>query len=228
MSNLRHWRARTTSATSSSTSATRRVAVAEELLRDLSKLGPLGLCPLSRCILLLQHAVSLSPARRLGCWPGMSPRLPVRPLPWLGPVEASQAHCPADPCFAQMCRERFRSAHSCALWRPCRACVLPSRSLAHHPGLRCCLHSPARARGAPWFSSQATVELRPSRWLQRCSVPAFWFLHVLHAPDAVLHGPPWRLPWRLPNSESSVCAHGCRGRAGYLNCGLAPCTPDIR
>ena len=44
MSNLRHWRASTTSATSSSTSATRRVAVAEELLRDLSKLGPLGLC----------------------------------------------------------------------------------------------------------------------------------------------------------------------------------------
>ena len=65
MSNLRHWRARTTSATSSSTSATRRVAVVEELLRDLSKLGPLGLCPLSRCILLLQHAVSLSPAPRL-------------------------------------------------------------------------------------------------------------------------------------------------------------------
>ena len=52
--------------------------------------------------------------------------------------------------------------------------------------------------------------------------------HVLHAPDAVLHGPPWRLSWRLPNSDSSVCAHGCRGRAGYLNCGLAPCTPDIR
>ena len=73
MSNLRHWRARTTSATSSSTSATRRVAVAEELLRDLSKLGPLGLCPLSRCILLLQQAVSLSPARRLGCWPGYVP-----------------------------------------------------------------------------------------------------------------------------------------------------------
>ena len=73
MSNLRHWRARTTSATSSSTSATRRVAVAEELLRDLSKLGPLGLCPLSRCILLLQHAVSLSPARRLGCWLGYVP-----------------------------------------------------------------------------------------------------------------------------------------------------------
>ena len=52
MSNLRHWRARTTSATSSSTSATRRVAVAEELLRDLSKLGPLGLCPLSRSLSL--------------------------------------------------------------------------------------------------------------------------------------------------------------------------------
>ena len=33
------------------------------------------------------------------------------------------------------------------------------------------------------LSSQATVELRPSRWLQRCSVPAFWFLHVLHSPD---------------------------------------------
>ena len=173
-----------------------------------------------------QSLINLRDASAVGR--GMSPRLPVRPLPWLGPVEGSQAHCPADPCFAQMCREHFRSAHSCAFWRPCRACVLPSRSLAHHPGLRCCLHSPARARGAPWFSSQATVELRPSRWLQRCSVPAFWFLHVLHAPDAVLHGPPWRLSWRLPNSDSSVCAHGCRGRAGYLNCGLAPCTPDIR
>ena len=127
MSNLRHWRARTTSAMSSSTSATRRVAVAEELLRDLSKLGLLGLCPLSRCILLLQHAVSLSPARRLGCWRGMSPRLPVRPLPWLGPVEASQAHCPADPCFAQMCREHFTSPHSCALsWPP----LLPALSCA--------------------------------------------------------------------------------------------------
>ena len=170
-----------------------------------------------------QSLINLRDASAVGR--GMSPRLPVRPLPWLGPVEASQAHCPADPCFAQMCREHFRSAHSCAFWRLCRACVLPSRSLAHHPGLRCCLHSPARARGAPWFSSQATVELRPSRWLQRCSVPAFWFLHVLHAPDAVLHGPPWRLSWRLPNSDSSVCAHGCRGRAGYLSCGLAPFAP---
>ena len=228
MSNLRHWRARTTSATSSSTSATRRVAVAEELLRDLSKLGPLGLCPLSRCILLLQHAVSLSPARRLGCWPGYVPAATGQASTMAGSGGGKPGALPCRSMCVQMCGEHFRSAHSCALWRPCRACVLPSRSLAHHPGLRCCLHSPARARGAPWFSSQATVELRPSRWLQRCSVPAFWFLHVLHAPDAVLHGPPWRLSWRLPNSDSSVCAHGCRGRAGYLSCGLAPCTPDIR
>ena len=77
-------------------------------------------------------------------------------------LQASQAHCPADPCFAQMRREHFRSAHSCALWRPCRACVLPSRPLASschvlhtHPGLRCCVRSAAVracARGAPWFS----------------------------------------------------------------------------
>ena len=46
------------------------------------------------------------------------------------------------------------------------------------PALSC-----ACARRAMVLSSQATVELRPSRWLQRCSVPAFWFLHVLHAPD---------------------------------------------
>ena len=118
-------------------------------------------------------------------------RLPVRPLPWLGPVEASQAHCPADPCFAQMCREHFRSAHSCALWRPWRACVLPSRPLASSchvlhtilASAAACALLRVRARRAMVLSSQATVELRPSRWLQRCSVPAFWFLHVLHAPD---------------------------------------------
>ena len=116
MSKLRHWRARTTSATSSSTSATRRVAVAEELLRDLSKLGPLR--PLASSSCSTQSLFHLRDASAVGR--GMSPRLPVRPLPWLGPVEASQAHCPADPCFAQMCREHFRSAHSCALWTlPC-------------------------------------------------------------------------------------------------------------
>ena len=122
MSNLRHWHARTTSATSSSTSATRRVA-AEELLRDLSKLDPLGLCPLSRCILLLPGrslsftcvtprllapglALSLARLTLQQAW-----RLPVSPLPWSGGgKQACQARCPADPCFAQMCREHFRSA----------------------------------------------------------------------------------------------------------------------
>ena len=140
MSNLRHWHARTTSATSSSTSATRRVAAAEELLRDFSKLDPLGLCPLSRCILLL-------PGRSLS-FTCVTPRLLARPC--LEPTEtdppasvasagqasttagcgggkqACQAHCPADPCFAQMCREHFGSAPSrpaLALWRPCRACT---------------------------------------------------------------------------------------------------------
>ena len=109
MSNLRHWRARTTSAMSSSTSATRRVAVAEELLRDLSKLGPLGLCPLSRCILLLQHAVSLSPARRL-------PRL----LAGYVPAAAGQASTMAGsgggkpgalPCRSMLCADVPRALH---------------------------------------------------------------------------------------------------------------------
>ena len=209
MSNLRHWRARTTSATSSSTSATRRVAVAEELLRDLSKLGPLGLCPLSRCILLLQHAVSLSPA---------TPRL-----------------------LAGVCPRGCRSGlyHGWVRWRQARRIALQIHALRRCAEstsgrrIRALSGGPAVLASCPadrlhTILSQATVELRPSRWLQRCSVPAFWFLHVLHAPDAVLHGPPWRLSWRLPNSDSSVCAHSCRGRAGYLNCGLAPCTPDIR
>ena len=73
MSNLRHWRARTTSATSSSTSATRRVAVAEELLRDLSKLGPAWPLPAQSLHPPPAARVSLSPARRLGCWPGYVP-----------------------------------------------------------------------------------------------------------------------------------------------------------
>ena len=214
MSNLRHWRARTTSATSSSTSATRRWPLPKssfEIFPSSARLASArSVAASSSCS--TQSLFHLRDASAVGR--GMSPRLPVRPLPWLGPVEASQAHCPADPCFAQMCREHFRSAHSCALWRSCRACVLPSRSLAHHPGLRCCLHSPA------------VREARHGSRLRRRSSSGF--LHVLHAPDAVLHGPPWRLSWRLPNSDSSVCAHGCRGRAGYLNCGLAPCTPDIR
>ena len=65
--------------------------VAEELLRDLSKLGPLGLCPLvaassSSCSTQsLFHLRDLSLARLTlqRAW-----RLPVRPLPWLGPVVA--------------------------------------------------------------------------------------------------------------------------------------------
>ena len=228
MSNLRHWRARTTSATSSSTSATRRVAVAEELLRDLSKLGPAWPLP--------AQSLHPPPAARSLSFTCATPRL----LAGYVPAAAGQASTMAGsgggkpgalPCRSMLCADVPRALQVGTFVRFLEA--LPCLRLAQqiactHPGLRCCLHSPARARGAPWFSSQATVELRPSRWLQRCSVPAFWFLHVLHAPDAVLHGPPWRLSWRLPNSDSSVCAHGCRGRAGYLNCGLAPCTPDIR
>ena len=102
MSNLRHWRARTTSATSSSTSATRRVAVAEELLRALSKLGPLALCPLSRCILLLQHAVSLSPARRLGCWPGYVPAAAGQASTMAGSGKGKPG---ALPCRSMLCAD---------------------------------------------------------------------------------------------------------------------------
>ena len=176
MSDLRHWHARTTSATSSSTSATRRVAAAEELLRDLSKLDPLGLCPLSRCILLLPGrslsftcvtprllapglALSLARLTLQQAW-----RLPVRPLPWLGPVEASK---PARRIALQIhalrsCAESTSGRHQCYLEAlPCLH-VLPSRSLpsschvlrtllreAHHgsvgcSGARACILVPAR------------------------------------------------------------------------------------
>ena len=141
-------------------------------------------------------------------------RLPVRPLPWLGPVEASK---PARRIALQIhaCADvpRALKVGTSAIWRPCRACTCPAdRCLL---AATCCTLSCARRTMVPLAAAAL--------------VPAFWFPHVLHAPDAVLHGqPPWRLPWQLQNSGSSVRAHGCCDRAGYLSCGLGPCTPDIR
>ena len=203
MSDLRHWHARTTSATSSSTSATRRVAAAEELLRDLWKLDPLGLCPLSRCILLLPGrslsftcvtprllapglALSLARLTLQQAW-----RLPVRPLPWLGPVEASK---PARRIALQIhalrrCAESTSGRHQCYIWRPCRACTscpadrcllaatccTLSCAKAHHGSVGC---SGARACilvSARFTCSLATAGLRlesSCSWLLRpCWLP---------------------------------------------------------
>ena len=132
MSNLRHWRARTTSATSSSTSATRRAAVAEELLRDLSKLSPLGLCPLSRCILLLQHAVSLSPARRLGCWPGYVPAAAGQASTMAGSGGGKPG---ALPCRSMLCADVPRALQVGTFERSLEAlpCLRPAQQIACAP-----------------------------------------------------------------------------------------------
>ena len=110
MSNLRHWRARTTSATSSSTSATRRVAVAEELLRDLSKArlaSARSVAASSSCS--MQSLFHLRDASAVGR--GMSPRLPVRPLPrWRQARRiALQIHA------LRRCAESTSGRHICAL-----------------------------------------------------------------------------------------------------------------
>ena len=159
---------------------------------------------------LLAPGLALSLATLQQAW-----RLPVRPLPWLGPVEASK---PARRIALQIhalrrCAESTSGRHQRYL-RPCRACT-------SCPADRCLL--------AATCCTLSCARRTMVRLAAAVLVPAFWFPHVLHAPDAVLHGqPPWRLPWQLPNSGSSVRTHGCCDRAGYLNCGLAPCTPDIR
>ena len=145
MSNLRHWRARTTSATSSSTSATRRVAVAEELLRDLSKLGPLGLCPLSRCILLLQHAVSR-------CWPGYVPAAAGQASTMAGSGGGKPG---ALPCRSMLCADVPRALQVGTFVRSLEA--LPCLRLAQQiactpswppllPALSCACASGSRLR----------------------------------------------------------------------------------
>ena len=213
MSNLRHWHARTTSATSSSTSATRRVAAAEELLRDFSKLDPLGLCPLSRCILLL-------PGRSLSFTSAVGPRTclelePTETEPPASVASAGQASTmagsskPARRIALQIQLQVGTFAPS-APWRPCRAC-------ASCPADRCLL--------AAMCCTPSWPPLREahhgSRWLQQCSCLRSGSRTFYMLLDAVLHGQPlWRLPWQLPNSGSSVPAHGCCDRAGYLNCGL--------
>ena len=143
------------------------MAVAEELLRDFSKLGPFGPCPLSRCSSFCSTQ-SFTCAPRL--FAGVYPRTRLEPSKtdppasvasgaqastMAGLVEASQAHCPASMLWADMPR-------------------------ALHVGKFVRSGGPAVLASCPADR------------------------------------------WRLPNSDSRVCAHGCRGRAGYLNCGLAP------
>ena len=139
MSNLRHWHSRTTSATSSSTSATRRVAAAEELLRDFSKLDPLGLCPLSRCILLLPgRSLSFTCVTPRLLAPRLALSLPRLTLSkrgvcrsglYHGWVRWRQASLPgALPCRSMLCADVPRALQvgtlaPSALWRPCRACT---------------------------------------------------------------------------------------------------------
>ena len=188
MSNLRHWRARTTSATSSSTSATRRVAVAEELLRDLSKLGPLGLCPLSRCILLLQHAVSLSPARRLGCWPGYVPAAAGQASTMAGSGGGKPGALP--------CRS---TAAACTLLRV--------REARHGSRLR------RRSSSGPHVGCSGALCLHSGS----CT---FYMLLTLSYMDP--------LGDFLGDCRTQTRAFALMVAAAVLNCGLAPCTPDIR
>ena len=76
-------------------------------------------CPLSRCILLL-------PGRSLS-FTCATPRLlaGAGPRTRLEPSETDPAASPADPCFAQMCREHFRSQSPArAPWFSLAAAVL--------------------------------------------------------------------------------------------------------
>ena len=139
MSDLRHWHARTTSAASSSTSATRRVAAAEELLPA----WPLPAQSLHPPLARTQSLFHLHDASAVGSRTCLEPSETDPPASVAsagqastmagsgGGKQACQAHCPADPCFAQMCREHF----------------LPSRSL---PSSCHVLHTLLR-EGAPWF-----------------------------------------------------------------------------
>ena len=127
-----------------------------------------------------QDAVSLSRSDASAVGRGRSPPSSERGVRWSGLLRR---------CAESTLGRHLRAQQIAGFYLP---------RVAHCPGLRCC--SP---------HSQTTVELTHSSWLQRCSVPAFWFPHVLHAPDAVLHGqPPGRLfttaELRLERSCSSA------------------------
>ena len=219
MSNLSHWHARTTSATSSSTSVTPSRSF------EARPAWPLPAQSLHPPPARTQSLFHLRDASAVGR--GRSPDLSLaRPSSKRGVCRSGRYRLPGAlplrKCAESTSGRHLRAQRSLEAL-PCLH-VLPSRSLASSCHV---LHTILASAAAPHTLLRKAHH--GSRWLQRCSAPAFWFPHVLHAPDAVLHGqPPWRLPWRLPNSGSSVRAHACCGRAGYLNCGLAPCTPDIR